>query len=55
MSFEVNVRRALIVSGGKLDIFVERPISLAFLLIFVVLMFSPLLKKLYRKCRAKKA
>lgn len=55
VSFEVNVRRALIVSGGKLDIFVERPISLAFLLIFVVLMFSPLLKKLYRKCRAKKA
>lgn len=55
VTFEVNLRRALIVSGGELGIFVERPLSLIFLLIFVLLMFSPLIKKLYRKARAQKA
>lgn len=55
VTFEVNLRRALIVSGGKLGIFVEKPLSLAFLLVFVVLMFSPLLKKAFAAWKAKNA
>lgn len=52
-TFEVNVRRALSISNGSPVIFVEKPLSLIFLLIFVVLLFSPVIKKAYRKARAK--
>lgn len=53
VTFEVNLRRALIVSGGSLSIFVQKPLSLVFLLVFLALMLSPLVKKAIRK--AKKA
>ena len=53
ITFEVNMRRALTISQGKLGIFVEKPLSLIFLLIFVLLLFSPILKKLYRKTKNK--
>lgn len=51
VTFEVNLRRALIVSGGSLSIFVQKPLSLMFLLIFLGLMFSPLIKKAFRKVK----
>lgn len=51
VTFEVNLRRALIVSGGSLSIFVQKPLSLAFLLIFLGLMLSPLIKKAFRKVK----
>ena len=53
VTFEINLRRALNISGGSLSIFVEKPLSLVFLLIFIVLMFSPVLKKIYKKARQK--
>lgn len=53
VSFEVNVRRALNISGGSLKIFVQKPLSLIFLLIFVALLCSPVLKKMYRKAKQK--
>lgn len=52
VTFEVNVRRALNISGGSLMIFVQKPLSLIFLLIFVTLLFSPMIKKMYIKRRA---
>lgn len=51
VTFEVNLRRALIVSGGSLSIFVQKPLSLVFLLIFLGLMLSPLIKKAFRKVK----
>ena len=53
VTFEINLRRALNISGGSLSIFVEKPLSLVFLLIFIGLMFSPVLKKIYKKARQK--
>lgn len=55
VTFEVNLRRALNISGGSLSIFVTKPLSLIFLLIFVGLLFSPVIKKAYRKAKAQKA
>lgn len=55
VTFEVNLRRALNISGGSLSIFVTKPLSLIFLLIFVGLLFSPVIKKAYRKSKAQKA
>lgn len=49
VTFEINLRRALNISGGSLGIFVEKPLSFIFLLIFVGLMFSPVIKKAYKK------
>lgn len=51
--FESNMRKAFIISGGSLSIFVTKPISLAFLLITVALMLSPIVKKLMGKKKAK--
>ena len=49
VTFEVNLRRALIISGGSISIFFTKPLSLIFFLVFVGLMFSPLIKKLMKK------
>ncbi len=54
VTFEVNLRRALTISGGSLAIFVQKPLSLIFLLIFVALLCSPILKKIYNNAKAKK-
>ena len=51
VTFEINLRRALNISGGSLGIFVEKPLSFIFLLIFVGLMFSPVIKKAYKKVK----
>ncbi len=42
--FEVNLRRSLLMSQGSFAIFVERPLSLAALIICCVLIILPLLK-----------
>ncbi len=49
VTFEVNLRRALTISGGSLGIFVQKPLSAIFLAIFVILMFSPILKKVFAR------
>jgi putative tricarboxylic transport membrane protein len=55
VTFEVNLRRALTISGGSPAIFVTKPLALIFFLIFVVLLCSPMIKKAYRKNHAPKA
>lgn len=47
-TFEVNLRRALTISGGNPSIFVTKPISCVFFIIFLLLLVSPLIKKAYR-------
>lgn len=54
VTFEVNMRRALTISDGNPAIFVTKPLSLVFFLIFLLLLCSPVLKKLYRKHHAAK-
>lgn len=51
ITFETNLRRAMSISEGNLAIFVQKPISLVFLLIFMILLLSPIVKKLYKKWR----
>jgi TctA family transporter len=46
---EENFRRALLVSGGDLTIFVERPISLGFLLASAVLLAAMAFSGLRRR------
>lgn len=49
VTFEVNLRRALTISGGSPLIFVTKPLALIFFLIFLMLLVSPVIKKAYRK------
>jgi len=55
--FESNLRKAFIVSGGSVGIFVdykEHPLSLAFLLITLAFICSPLIKAVIRKVKGSK-
>lgn len=52
--FESNMRKAFISSGGSLDIFFTKPISLAFLIITFLLICSPLIKKVWNKMKPSK-
>lgn len=49
--FESNMRKAFISSQGSLDIFVTSPISLAFLLVTLLLILSPVIKIALRKAK----
>lgn len=51
---ESNYRRALIISQGKLSIFLTRPISLIFLLLAVFMCFYPFLQKKQREKKTEK-
>lgn len=51
---EKNFLRALVISSGKLSIFVTHPISLAFLLIAVVTFVTPLIRQTMERHRQKK-
>lgn len=42
---ESNLRRALVLSQGSLMIFVERPVTLVLLILIVLTLFYPLIKK----------
>lgn len=52
---EKNMRKAFIASQGSLQIFVDSPLKLALLAIFLVLVLTPVVKSIYRKISAKKA
>ncbi len=54
VTFEVNLRRALTISGGSPSIFVTKPLSLIFFLVFLLLLCSPVFKKIYYKKRLNK-
>ncbi len=43
--FETSLRRSLILSEGDPTIFFVRPLSAAFLVVAIILLFSPLLKR----------
>lgn len=53
--FESNLRKAFIISGGSVSIFVEKPLSCAFLLITLCLVLSPVVKKFLRRAKDSKA
>lgn len=46
---EVNLRRAFVLSKGSAAIFFEKPMSLAFLIVFAVIVCTPIVKKLLKK------
>ncbi|MDR1536082.1 MAG: tripartite tricarboxylate transporter permease [Planctomycetota bacterium] len=46
---ESNLRRSLIISGGSIFIFFTRPISLLFIIISIITLFYPLVKKIRAK------
>lgn len=50
--FEANLRKALMTSQGNPMIFLTRPISCAFVVIMVVLLLSPVLRKVLGKKKA---
>lgn len=52
--FESNLRKAFIISGGSVGIFVEKPLSCVFLLITLALVMSPLIKKAVKKSKGAK-
>lgn len=50
---EENLRRALMISDGELSFLWERPITMTFTVLAVLVLFSPLLVKLFKTLRAK--
>ena len=50
---ESNMRKAFIVSGGSLDIFVQRPISCALTIVFLIFVGTPIIRALIRRFRKK--
>lgn len=52
---EESMRRALQISGGDWSIFVNKPISMWLLILAAVSLLAPVLKKLYRSYRTRKA
>lgn len=46
---ESNLRRALVMSQGSLSIFVERPVTVVLLILIVLTLFFPLIKKHFSK------
>lgn len=53
-SLEINVRRALVLSGGSLSIFFTRPISLVLMLVFFAFVLTPAVRGVLSKTRNKK-
>lgn len=52
---EKNMRKAFIASQGKLYIFADSPLKIVLLVIFVVLIATPVVKAIVRKVKASKA
>ena len=50
-TLETNVRRTFIASQGSLELFYTRPITLVFLLIFLVIAGTPLVKAIMKKSK----
>lgn len=53
--FEGNMRKAFIISGGSPAIFFTEPVACAFMVITILLVCSPMFKKIIRAAKAKKA
>ena len=51
---EESFRQSMIISRGSLDIFVQRPVSLGFLLLIAVILLSSLISYFKRAKRTKK-
>ncbi|MEA5032685.1 MAG: C4-dicarboxylate ABC transporter permease, partial [Sphaerochaeta sp.] len=47
--FESNFRRSLMLSGGNWATFVQRPISLGFLIVVVLVLVGPMILKRFNK------
>lgn len=52
---EENLRRALMISDGELSFLWERPITLAFTSLAVLILFSPVLVKAVKRCLPKQS
>ena len=52
---EKNMRKAFIASQGSLKIFIDSPLKLVLLAVFLVLVLTPVVKSIRRKLQAKKA
>jgi putative tricarboxylic transport membrane protein len=50
--FETNVRKALLISQGSLDIFVKKPIALIIILLLLVLLLTPLIRSIVARRKA---
>lgn len=50
---ETNLLRSLQISGGSLDIFYTRPLSLLLIAAIVVLLFAPLFRRIYNTAQSK--
>ncbi|NLI91558.1 MAG: hypothetical protein GX434_04940 [Peptococcaceae bacterium] len=48
-SIEDNFRKAMVLSGGQLDIFFNSPVSVIFLILSILMITSPLIRPFYRK------
>ena len=53
--FEGNMRKAFIISGGNPMVFFADPVSAAFMGITILLVCSPMFKKIIRKAKGNKA
>ena len=52
--FEGNLRKAFIISGGSPAIFFTEPVACAFMVITILLVMSPVFKKIFRAIKGKK-
>lgn len=50
---ETNMRKAFIISSGSLNIFFNRPITCVLMVIFLLLVFTPIIKALVKKGKTK--
>ncbi|MDD3347386.1 tripartite tricarboxylate transporter permease [Oscillibacter sp.] len=51
---EKNMRKAFIASQGSLKVFADSPLKVVLLAIFLILIFTPIVKNILRKSKAKK-
>jgi len=52
-NLEINVRRALVISEGSLSIFFTKPISLVLMLVFFIIILTPMVRGALSKMRTK--
>jgi len=51
--FETNVRKALLISQGSLDIFFKKPISLVIIILLFILLLSPTIRSTIGRMKSK--
>ncbi|MGN1164542.1 MAG: tripartite tricarboxylate transporter permease [Candidatus Ornithospirochaeta sp.] len=50
-TLETNVRRAFLIADGHMEIFLKRPITLTFVIIFLILVGTPMVKSIIRRIK----